>query len=664
MPVRLPGFLLRTRVTLIVVLTAFASAVAIGAMALIVAKRDMKVAIMAQQDVLLTTVASALDEKLALRRAALRAVANGVAAEVREKQPLQPFLLRYKNLRPVFDNLSIFDANGLMVATINNPSLIGRLNVASRSYFSDTLKSRVSIVSPPFLGQINKIPMLAITEPVLASDGSVAYVLAAIVDLQSHDFLGQFATTRVGRTGYMFIVTTDGMLVEHPVRSAILQPASKVAGLAPGLPRALSGFEGSDEGRSDSGEAYLYSFKRLTSTNWIVGAVYPAREAFAPIMALEEEVVLAGLLLAVLAGGLAWFVTLRQLQPLEELRSRIGILSAGGSYQPFAATLRQDEIGELAKAFENLITELNENRELLQTVTDGVPALIAYVNTEQRYRFNNKAFVNWFGYPTARLQGMHVRDLLDDASYAQARPYLERALAGERVTYERSGPDSTGRMRHLSATYQPHIGRDGKVVGLYAMVLDITDRKLLELELQAQARQDPLTGLPNRLELMSRLRQAAARADRARRPFALLFLDLDGFKEVNDDHGHVAGDELLKEVACRLRDNVRKSDTVARLGGDEFMVIVESFEAEQDAINVAQKLLAVLAVPVRVGEKGQGGVAVVVTASIGVAFYTVGTQTPEDLITEADTAMYTAKVSGKNAYFVAPRDDDPVAPAP
>jgi diguanylate cyclase (GGDEF)-like protein len=172
-------------------------------------------------------------------------------------------------------------------------------------------------------------------------------------------------------------------------------------------------------------------------------------------------------------------------------------------------------------------------------------------------------------------------------------------------------------------------------------------------ELEHQALHDPLTGLPNRLLFSDRLAQALARARRRKEPIAMLFMDLDNFKVVNDSLGHEVGDRLLKAVARRLREQLRPEDTIARLGGDEFAVLLEGFASVGDATAVAERIKEILRAPFPLLE----GQEIVVTASVGISLSTPETPPGEEaqenrLLRDADTAMYQAKADGKARYEV------------
>jgi diguanylate cyclase (GGDEF)-like protein len=172
------------------------------------------------------------------------------------------------------------------------------------------------------------------------------------------------------------------------------------------------------------------------------------------------------------------------------------------------------------------------------------------------------------------------------------------------------------------------------------------ERKRVERELSQLAKFDPLTGLPNRLLFRDRLTQAVQRIDRRDRVVALIFIDLDGFKAVNDRYGHATGDRLLKAVAGRLCRVVRRTDTVARLGGDEFTIILEGLRRTDDAARVAEQVLRSLRQPFELG-----GLVIELGASLGVAIASHATEVPDMLTHRADVAMYRAKASGGTYRF-------------
>jgi diguanylate cyclase (GGDEF)-like protein len=204
--------------------------------------------------------------------------------------------------------------------------------------------------------------------------------------------------------------------------------------------------------------------------------------------------------------------------------------------------------------------------------------------------------------------------------------------------------NQSGEWRHLEA-HVTDLRGDRAVRGIVLNARDITDRIELEAQLTHQAFHDNLTGLANRALFRDRLDQALARSERSDRSLAVLLVDLDGFKQVNDTLGHDAGDQLLEEVAERFNHVVRVSDTVARFGGDEFALMLEEI-ADHEAVGLAQRLLEGLSQPVAVA-----GREVVLGASVGIVLHT-GAGRSEELIRHADVAMYAAKDAGRGRYEI------------
>ena len=296
--------------------------------------------------------------------------------------------------------------------------------------------------------------------------------------------------------------------------------------------------------------------------------------------------------------------------------------------------------------------EAGRSRAIARQVVDGVPGMLAYWDSEQRCRFANAAYEAWFGVKPEELLGRTMRELLGPI-YPLNLPHILGALRGERQDFEREIPDPHGGPpRQSQAHYLPHLV-GGEVKGFAVMVTDISVQKRVEAELrEAQARahalatHDSLTGLPNRLLANERLERTIEHAKRFGRRAAVLFLDLDGFKAINDTFGHAAGDAVLKEAARRLLSCTRSSDTVARLGGDEFLVVLPEVQGANSAVAAASKLLAAMgAAPFTVVGQERN-----ISFSMGIALFPDHAVDGRQLLACADAALYQAKRSGKNRY--------------
>jgi diguanylate cyclase (GGDEF)-like protein/PAS domain S-box-containing protein len=308
--------------------------------------------------------------------------------------------------------------------------------------------------------------------------------------------------------------------------------------------------------------------------------------------------------------------------------------------------LRTEEAEEAAR----------HSEERLRLVANNVPALISYIDRERRYRFSNRTYDDWFGIPQDRMYGRTVAEVFGGETYGRMQPHFDRVLRGEEVQFE----FSTGQGdRTLQVSCVPHLAENGEVLGFYMLGNDVTalkraqeDLRFAALQLQHDARRleflahhDTLTGLPNRAMFHERAREAIAHARRHDKTTALLFIDLDNFKQVNDGLGHDVGDGLLKVVASRLRACVRGDDFVARIGGDEFCVLLQDISDPRESAAVAQKLIHELGREYRVGEYR-----VIPGASVGIACLPQDGDDVGTLLRLADAAMYRAKESGRNRY--------------
>jgi len=273
---------------------------------------------------------------------------------------------------------------------------------------------------------------------------------------------------------------------------------------------------------------------------------------------------------------------------------------------------------------------------------------MALADLEGRCIEVNHKLCEILGWSEDRLVGMNLGALAHPEDTASDAEMMRRVMAGKLSDFTLEHRYMNARGTTVWGRLSVAVVRDesGAPVHFIAQLEDVTDRKEVEERLLRQALNDPLTGLHNRSMFMDRLTHALARSERLRGPVAVLFVDLDHFKAVNDVHGHTVGDEVLRAAAEKLLGVVRPSDTVARMGGDEFAVLCEDMRSEKDAVIVAQRLCAAFQAPLELDSAPLS-----ISASIGIAFAQEGDD-PDTLMRNADAAMYRVKEGGRGTYEI------------
>lgn len=317
---------------------------------------------------------------------------------------------------------------------------------------------------------------------------------------------------------------------------------------------------------------------------------------------------------------------------------------------------RTDELEAALQENEKITRALRESENRHRLLVENSPMCIHEIDIDGRIISMNRAGLNMLGFKEENeAQGFLYLGAVSDADRERIGALLTKAYAGETSHFEYKAGGRRGQI--YKSCFVPIKNKNGSVEKLMGITEDITERKKAEEQVRIFAFYDTLTKLANRRLLNDRLEHAMATSKRSGHYGAVMFMDLDNFKPLNDMHGHDVGDLLLIEVAHRITRCVRETDTVARFGGDEFVVMLSELNVDKElsvaqAGIVAEKIRATLAEPYLLTRKQEGGVETTLehhcTASIGVVLFLKHEASQEDILKWADMAMYQAKDRGRN----------------
>lgn len=293
--------------------------------------------------------------------------------------------------------------------------------------------------------------------------------------------------------------------------------------------------------------------------------------------------------------------------------------------------------------------ELRQSEERFRSAFEDAPIGVALVGLDGRRLRVNRALCEMLGYSEEEMLGSDYSEVVHPDDREISAEHLRRALEGGPESYilERRYVHADGHSVWNLTSVSLIRDSEDNPSQLVCLHQDITKRKELEEKLSYQTLHDSLTGLPNRKLFMDHLEKALARLERREEPIAVLFVDLDNFKDMNDSLGHEAGDQLLVAFAERLKRCIRPEDTVARLAGDEFVVLLGGVADLGDATRAGERITEALSAPFYF--EGQE---VFVSASIVIATTTEASDKPKDLLRKADRALYEAKEKGKAQHIL------------
>ncbi len=472
-----------------------------------------------QQDTLVKLVADQLDEKLEARALVLRRLARTLAPVLDHPTgQLRRLAADTVDMPEHFNAVFMVWPDGSLAFSTAVPDGT-KMTVGDRDYFRSIANGADFAVSDLLQGKHSAAPGVILAVPLRDANGHLLGVVGGALNLSSQNFLRELAHHRVGVTGYYCLVSAgpNPRYAMHPDTSKVLTPARAV-GESCGAERPASAWE------VLSPQQPVVARRLLESNGWEVISVLPAAEAYAPLLEARQRsifVALASLLLAALA---MWATIRHLLAPLEHLHRTVRRLGEHPGAMADLTVKRNDEIGELAGAFSEVMTQLSEREAALKAAKDSaaasekrleaianhVPDFVAFIDASERFAFVNRAYARHFGLPAEQIVGLSLRELWGTPEYVANKPYLDRACAGESITFTRESADGAA----WEVTFQPAWNDAQDVVtGLHMFARNVTGERQKLRTLEAQTLSDHLTGLLNRKGFDRRLQETMARAD-------------------------------------------------------------------------------------------------------------------------------------------------------
>jgi diguanylate cyclase (GGDEF)-like protein/PAS domain S-box-containing protein len=389
-----------------------------------------------------------------------------------------------------------------------------------------------------------------------------------------------------------------------------------------------------------SKKVHLENTTKLTQQLSGLTSKYQQRERYL-LFFVTVILLLLGLILAAL-------ISKRLVSPIRKLTEYVKRVGEG-AYGIELRKTRSDEIGQLIESFNRMSRDLSNtsvSRQYLNDVINNLRDALIVFDADKNIIMVNKTAVEMIGYDNVHFVGMSFYDIISSRDSARVKLWLNHLINEGAATIDVRyvTAKDTKILVSLSGTYLDLTAAPGQFI---TVAQDVSERRKNEEHIRYLAQYDGLTKLPNRQLFRDRLKHAMEQAERGEYLIALMFIDLDRFKKINDSLGHHAGDLLLKETAVRLKKILRLGDTVARLGGDEFTIIAEQIKSITDGINIAKTILEIIREPFEIDARNLH-----VGCSIGIVFYPFSKDDIGSLIQKADMAMYQAKRSGRGQYCV------------
>ena len=669
---------LKTRVTLLTLGIFVLGIWALSFYASRMLKEDMRRVLGEQQFQTVSIVAEQVNDELTERLEALERIAQEMdGLLVANPAALQARLEQ----RPLLQNLfngGVFATGVDGTAIADVPLSTGRIGpiYLDRESVSGPLKTGKTVIGRPTMGKKLGAPVFSIVAPMHDGAGAVIGTLVGTINLGKPNFLDHIARGQYGKTGgYLLNAPQYRLIVTASDKTRVMQPLPP-PGVNTMLDRYMLGYEGYGFAVNSRGVEELSAAKAIPLAGWFLGVVMPSAEAFAPIHDMQQRMLVATALLTLLIGALTWWMLQRQLAPMLKSVHKLSLLATTNLPVTPLHVTHHDEIGAMVGGFNHLLetlvkreTALTESEFRWKFAIEGAGDALWDWNVPCSTVFYSSRWKEMLGFTQDEIgisldewsKRVHPDDLARVMADVQA--HLDGLTPMYRSEHRVSCKDGSWKwiLDRGVVVSRDTAGKPLRAIGTHR---DITERHQAEAErnaLQEQIHQlaffDPLTQLPNRRLLDDRLGQALAASKRSGLYGALMFLDLDNFKPLNDTHGHSVGDLLLVEVARRLKAFVRETDTVARLGGDEFVVLLNELDADyavstEQAGAVAEQIRSALAASYQLTVTQPGDPVTTVehrcSASIGVVLFVNHLSSQTHLMKCADAAMYQAKEAGRN----------------
>lgn len=536
------------------------------------------------------------------------------------------------------------------------------VSLADRPYFRQTLREGRPVVSEAIPGRAVPEPIMVLTYPLRDRHG-VYGLLAGVLRLSSGDLLRHVLQQQRGASVLLVVTDDKGHILAHPDPRRLMQPLASEPRLAAAWNDWVRQREPLEPlGVSVAQPGEIASVAAVSGPQWLVWRALPEQELLQPLHAARRHALGWALVMVAVAGAMLLALVTWLLAPLHALERRAQVMS-GPEQDPHAGwPTAAGEIGRLARVLRHASATRAQleafNADLLgrlESVMAAAPVGIAFTR-EDRFELVNAELCTLLGQAQHELAGRPLAQVLfpdDTAPVTLLREVYRGFLQGRAYRGEWELKRADGQHFWAELGVRPANPAD-PTHGLIWTVTDISAQVLARAQLQWRASHDPLTGLANRSAFGQRLAQVF-QAQPTSRPAALLAIDLDHFKPVNDSAGHAAGDAMLKVVADAIRGCVRNGDVVGRHGGDEFVVLLDQCPAAA-AQRIAQEVCEAIAA-IRLPWDGQE---LDVGASVGVAMLQPGLRDAAHWLSRADQACYAAKRGGRGQVHMA-REDSPQA---